>query len=178
MRVAMGTLAVLALVGGFVQIPGVTDVIAKFLEPTFADSTIAAGVDVTVKDSYLGLVVGAICSFIGIAGAFYLYLVATGATLRLRDRLRPIHSLLLNKWYFDELIDLLIYRPVLALGRFANSTVERVLVQGAIVGGASGGVRGLGAAVRTAQSGFVRFYALMVVAGMAGLGLYFLLVAN
>jgi NADH-quinone oxidoreductase subunit L len=178
MRVAMGTLAVLALFGGFVQIPGVTDVIEKFLEPTFADSTIAASVDVTVKDSYIGLFVGAICSIIGIGGAFYLYLVATGSTLRLRDRLRPLHTFLFNKWYFDELIDLLIYRPVIAIGRFANSTFERFVVDDGIVGGVSGGVRGIGAAVRTAQSGFVRFYALLVVAGMAGLGLYFLLAAS
>jgi hypothetical protein len=42
----------------------------------------------------------------------------------------------------------------------------------------SGGVGGLGAVVRTAQSGFVRFYALLVVAGLAGLGLYFLLAAS
>ena len=48
----------------------------------------------------------------------------------------------------------------------------------AIVGGATGGVRGLSDVVRGAQSGFVRFYALLVIAGMAGLGLYFLLVAS
>ena len=38
MKVAMGGLAVLATIGGFLQIPGVTDVLHHFLEPTFADS--------------------------------------------------------------------------------------------------------------------------------------------
>ena len=47
-----------------------------------------------------------------------------------------------------------------------------------IVRGVSGGVSGLGGAVRTAQSGFVRFYALLVLAGLAGLGLYFLIVSG
>ena len=52
------------------------------------------------------------------------------------------------------------------------------MVQGAIVGGATGAARGLGDIVRTAQSGFVRFYALLFVAGLAGVGLYFLVVAS
>ena len=38
MKVAMGALAVLAIVGGFLQIPGVTSELHHFLEPTFADS--------------------------------------------------------------------------------------------------------------------------------------------
>jgi hypothetical protein len=38
-------------------------------------------------------------------------------------------------------------------------------------------VRGAGGVVRTAQSGFVRSYALLLIGGFAGLGLYFLVVA-
>ena len=38
MRAAMGPLALLSIVGGVVAIPGVTDMIEKFLEPTFEDS--------------------------------------------------------------------------------------------------------------------------------------------
>ena len=38
MKVAMGTLALLAIVGGAVGIPGVTDTLEHFLEPTFEDS--------------------------------------------------------------------------------------------------------------------------------------------
>src|SRR3954462_4981486 len=38
MRVAMGALAVLAVVGGLLQVPGVDSAIHNFLEPTFADS--------------------------------------------------------------------------------------------------------------------------------------------
>ncbi len=178
MRIAMGVLAFGALFLGFLQIPGVTHVVESFLEPAFEHSLIAHTVDVTVRDSYIGLFVGAICSLVGIGAAFYLYLVAPGATLRLRDRFRPIHDFLEHKWYFDEAIDFLIYRPVVAVGRFASSVFEKVVVQGAIVGGATGGVRGLSDVVRGAQSGFVRFYALLVIAGMAGLGLYFLLVAS
>jgi NADH-quinone oxidoreductase subunit L len=177
MKAAMAVLAFGALFGGLIQIPGVTDVLESFLEPVFEASPIAASVHVSTTDAYIGMAVGAICSLLGIGAAFYMYMVAPGSTLRLRDRYRRLHGFLDNRWYFDELLDALVYRPVLACGRFASDTFERVVVDG-IVRGTSGGVGGLGAVVRTAQSGFVRFYALLVVAGLAGLGLYFLLAAS
>ncbi len=176
MKAAMGTLGFLALFGGLVQIPGVTHVVESFLEPTFAGSLIAEAVHVPTGAAYLGMLAGGICSLLGIGAAYYLYIVAPGSTVRLRDRFRRIHDFLARLWYFDELIDALVYRPVTALGRAADRTFERYVVNG-IVAGASGGARGLGAAVRTAQSGFLRFYALLVVGGLAALGLYFLLAA-
>src|SRR5581483_8375657 len=41
MRLAMGTLAVLAVIGGALQIPGIDDAVFNFLKPTFADSRFA-----------------------------------------------------------------------------------------------------------------------------------------
>ena len=64
-----------------------------------------------------------------------------------------------------------------AIGRFANSVFERFVVQG-IVEAASGLVKGAGAAVRGAQSGFVRAYALLLLGGFAALGVYFLVVSG
>ncbi len=66
---------------------------------------------------------------------------------------------------------------MIAFGRFCNAVFERFVVQG-IVNGASGAVKGAGAVVRGAQSGFVRAYALLLVGGFAALGIYFLVVAN
>jgi NADH-quinone oxidoreductase subunit L len=43
------------------------------------------------------------------------------------------------------------------------------------VGGTSGIVRAGSAAVRAAQNGFVRYYAALLVLGVAGVGFYFLL---
>ena len=41
MKIAMGMLALLAVVGGALQIPGVDDAVSRFLAPTFADSSLA-----------------------------------------------------------------------------------------------------------------------------------------
>ena len=63
------------------------------------------------------------------------------------------------------------------LGRFGSSTIERVLVQGALVGGASGTVRALSAAVRRVQTGYLRYYAALLLLGITSLGAYFLVSA-
>jgi hypothetical protein len=47
-----------------------------------------------------------------------------------------------------------------------------------LASGTSGGIGGVGQVVKTAQSGFVRFYALLVIGGLAAIGLYFLLAAS
>jgi NADH-quinone oxidoreductase subunit L len=173
MRVAMGTLAFLALFGGLVQVPGVDDAITKFLDPVFADSPLSA-IQPSVGAAWAGLAIGAVISLAGIGIAYYAYVVRPELPATLIQRLRPLYTLFANKWYFDELIDILVVRPALAIGRFADSTFERFVVDG-IVTGTADTVRGAGGIVRFVQSGFVRSYALLLVAGFAGLALYFLL---
>ena len=82
-------------------------------------------------------------SLLGIATAYYLYVVAPQTTERLRARAHAVYAFLVHKWYFDELYDALVYRPLIAIGRFANAVLERVVVQG-IVAGTVGAVRGVG----------------------------------
>jgi NADH-quinone oxidoreductase subunit L len=177
MAIAMAVLAVLSIVGGFLQIPGVDDAITRFLEPTFADSPLES-ITVSTADAWLGLLVGGILSILGIAIAYRIWVRdRERGTARLIGRVRPLHAFLFHKWYFDELLDALVYRPAVAFGRFCNDVVERYVVDGLVLGTVDV-VRGAGSVVRGAQSGFIRFYALLVIAGIAGLGLYFLLAAS
>ena len=173
---AMTILGFLALFGGLVQIPGVTDVIETFLAPAFADS-IFEDIIPSTGSAYIGLAVGAAVSIVGVAAAYLVYVSRPGTAPALIQRFRPIHAFLVNKWYFDELYDAVVYRPLIATGRFANAVIERVVVQG-IVTAAVDLVRGVGVVVRGAQSGFVRAYALLLVGGFAALGLYFLIASQ
>jgi NADH-quinone oxidoreductase subunit L len=175
MKAAMSVLAFLALFGGLVQIPGVDAVIEHFLEGSFEGSALFAIVPSTGA-AWLGLAIGALISLAGVGLAYYCYVLRPGVTLQLIARFRPVHDFLENKWYFDELFDVLVYRPVIGAGRFANAVVERVVVDG-LVGATTGVVRGFGSMVRGAQSGFIRAYALLLVTGFAALGLYFLVVS-
>jgi NADH-quinone oxidoreductase subunit L len=176
MRAAMGVLGLLAIVGGVLQIPGVTHVIESFFEPTFEDSIFHEVVPSTAS-AWLGLAVGGLIAIAGIGLAYYAYRMRPGVTRRWQERFGRLHRFLFAKWYFDELLDALFYRPTVALGRFANAVIERRVVQG-LVDTAVGTVRGAGAIVRGAQSGFVRAYALLLVGGFAALGVYFLVVAS
>jgi NADH-quinone oxidoreductase subunit L len=173
MRVAMGVLAVLALVGGLVQIPGVDDVVTKFLDPVWEGSRLAA-IEPSLGEDYVGLGIGGLIALAGIGIAYLLYVRRPELPRRLEQRLRPLHTLFANKWYFDEAIDFLVVRPALAVGRFSNRVFERFVVDG-LVSGTAETVRGAGGVVRAVQSGFVRSYALLLIAGFAGLALYFLL---
>ena len=176
MKVAMGTLALLAIIGGFLQIPGVSSELHHFLEPTFADSELYAELEPTATAEWIGLLVGAVIGLTGIAIAWRIY-GKGGNAAAIQARFRAPHKFFVNKWYFDEVIDFLIVRPVAWLGRFCNSTIERVLVNGAFVGGGTGLVRALSGAVRGLQSGYLRYYAALLLVGLTSLSLYFLVSA-
>jgi NADH-quinone oxidoreductase subunit L len=176
MKLAMGALALLAIVGGLVQIPKVTHVVDHFLEPTFADSALFHREPSGGLIGF-GLLLGAAVGIAGIAIAYVIWVSKPGLSARIRERFAPVHQVLVNRWYFDELIALLVVRPAQWFGAFAQQTFERVFVNGLLVGGATGIVRVGSSAVRAAQSGFLRYYAAMLVVGMVGLTSYFLLQA-
>jgi NADH-quinone oxidoreductase subunit L len=177
MKAAMAPLALLALIAGALQIPGVTDVLEHFLEPTFADSHY---IHDHPSDSaeYIGLLVGAVISLTGIGIAATLYLRRPGTTVRLAGRFSGVHDFLFHKWYFDELFDLTVVRPLRAAGRFGRTVVESAFVQGVLVDGTVGIVRAGSSFARGIQTGELRSYAGLVLVGAAALVLYFLIAAG
>jgi NADH-quinone oxidoreductase subunit L len=173
MRAAMGTLALLAIVGGIVAIPKSTSWLDHFLAPTFADSTLVGNASNTVL--VIGLILGAVVSVGGIATAYYVWVLRPGLATSIRARFAAPATLFEHKWYFDELIDALVVRPGAWFGRFAQNSFERVFVNGALIGGSTGLVRAGSALVRASQSGLLRVYAGLMLLGVAAVALYFLL---
>jgi NADH-quinone oxidoreductase subunit L len=177
MKLAMAPLALLAIVAGAAGIPGTTHVVEHFLEPTFHESQFAGHLPSTGA-AWAGLAIGAVIGIVGFAIAFVLYERRSGYTLQLRDRLRPLHDFLAKKWLFDELYDRLFVNPARALGRFGRERFEPAFVQGVMVNGAAGVVR-LGTSIaRAIQTGYLRLYAMVLLIGVGGLVLYFLLVSS
>src|SRR5215211_320058 len=174
MKAAMGPLAVLAVIGGYIGIPGLTDTLEHFLEPTFADSRFA---DSKPSDSaeYIGLGVGALIAITAIAAAAFVFLRRRELRLVVRERFDAVHTLLFRKWYFDEAYDAAVVRPMAAFGRFARNVIETRFVQETIVGGAVGLVRAGSSVARSVQSGYLRAYAALLVVGVTALGVYFLI---
>ena len=89
---------------------------------------------------------------------------------------RALYELFVNKWYFDEAD-----RPARRRARPRRSAASprtpssALVVDDTIVGGTTGIVRAGSAAVRAAQSGFLRYYAALLLLGVTGVGFYFLL---
>jgi len=176
MTIAMGLLAALAVVGGVLQIPGVDHVITNFLAPSLAGAPLAAtSHEPSTGTAWIGLIIGAVIGAVGITLAYVIYVARPGTAARFQVAAPWLHRFLVNKWYFDEAIDLIVVRPVLALGRFVDSVLERIVISGGVTGGVTGVVRSGSAAVRRAQTGFLRYYAGAMVLGLSIVVLYFLI---
>ena len=174
MKVAMSVLAFLSVVAGVLELPfNITDALGNFLEPTFARSLVAHPANDGLEAVGIGL--SAVIAIGGIWAAYVIWVKRPELATRIRERFSALYELFVHKWYFDEAIDLVIVRPFAWFGRWGRDTFERVFVDGALVGGTAGIVRAGSAAVRALQTGLLRSYAGLVVAGLAVVILYFLI---
>jgi NADH-quinone oxidoreductase subunit L len=178
MKLAMGLLAIGAIGAGFLQIPQVTHVVDDFLHPTFAGSRYFEELHPSDALTWGGMALGAALGILGILVAWSIWVRRPGTAARMRERFAPLYTLFSNRWYGDEIIDVLVVRPALWFGRFAQSTFERVVVNGLFVGGTTGLIRAGSAAVRARQTGFLRAYAALMLVGIAGALLWFLIEAS
>jgi NADH-quinone oxidoreductase subunit L len=179
MKIAMSLLALGALLGGILGVANVFDPLEKFLDPVFAKT--AGGSHIphpNDAEEYGGELVGGVISIIGISTAWFIYIKREGLSLQLMERFPRLHDFLVHKWYFDELYDAVFVRPILAAGRFGNTVIESDFVQGTLVGGATALVRAGSSFAHGIQSGYLRAYALLLLMGLGGLGLYFLLASS
>jgi NADH-quinone oxidoreductase subunit L len=177
MRLAMAPLGFLAVVAGFIAIPSVSKVLENFLEPTFAGSKLGPNLPNNASE-WEGLLVGGVLGILGFGLAYVLYERRAGYTLQLRDRFRPLHDFLFNKWGFDDLYDRAFVRPARSFGGWGRDVFESAFVQGVLVGGASGLVRAGTNFARGIQTGYLRVYAMVLLLGVGGLVLYFLLASS
>ncbi|SEH10612.1 NADH-quinone oxidoreductase subunit L [Thermoleophilum album] len=173
MKAAMAPLAVLSLVAGALQIPGVTHVIDTFLEPTFRDSALN-DLRPAPGEEWLGLALGAAIALTGLWLAHRAWVARPDLPTRLRSRFGLLHRALVERWYFDRAYQLVFVEGTQRLAASARRFIEQPVVEGALVGGTVALVRAGSAVVRAAQSGFVRAYAFGVVGGVLVALLWFL----
>jgi NADH-quinone oxidoreductase subunit L len=86
-----------------------------------------------------------------------------------------LYRFLLNKWYFDELYDLLFVRPAMRLGRFLWRTGDARIIDGLGPDGISARVLDVTRGAVRLQSGYLYHYAFVMLIGVAALVSYFML---
>jgi NADH-quinone oxidoreductase subunit L len=179
MTVPLMILAFLSIFGGWFAAPklvGGTDYFAKFLEPVFtmyapasaesaaaAVSESAASPAVTLFHALTGWPV--IVGILGLLVAWWFYIKSPETPKRLAASLRPLYTLIFNKYYVDEIYAALIVRPLLWIStHFLWHVVDEGVIDGT-VNGVARVARESGSELREIQSGNTRTYAAWVVVG-------------
>lgn len=114
---------------------------------------------------YLPLVVG----LLGIGLAYLCYMAMPAIPGTVAKLFKPIYIFLLNKWYIDELYDILFVRPIKALGTFSWKVIDIKLIDGLGPNGFAYVAQRVGQGISRVQSGLVYHYALVMLLGMVAL---------
>jgi NADH-quinone oxidoreductase subunit L len=101
----------------------------------------------------------------GIALAYWFYVLNPAIPARLATQFAPVYRFLLNKWYFDELYDLIFVRPAMWLGRELWKVGDAQIIDGVPNGLASMAEGGAGQVVRI-QTGSIAVYAFTMLIGL------------
>jgi NADH-quinone oxidoreductase subunit L len=159
-------LAVLSVIGGWIQFAPIWHPISDWLEPvarplvepTNAQEAVASG----------------LAFLFGLAGIFAAALLYAWKRYPV-PRLAFAQRTLEHKFYFDELYDYAFFRPAVGVARLLRRAIEEPLVLGS-VGGVAETVRELARGTRRVQTGLVRTYALAIAASLAVLTVVFVAV--
>ena len=127
--------------------------------------------DIPLVIAYLPLV----CGIAGIALAYLFYIVNPRLPLRLAQRYRELYLFLLNKWYFDELYDLLFVRPAMALGDGLWKSGDGAVIDGLGPNGIAALTRDLARQASRLQTGYLYHYAFVMLIGLAAFVTWYLL---
>jgi len=106
---------------------------------------------------------------LGFVGAWIFYIRRPDFPARLAGQFDLIYRLLLNKYYFDEIYDVIFTRFAKWLGRFLWKRGDGTIIDGTINGVAMGILPYLNRIAARMQSGYVYHYALATVLGVVGL---------
>ncbi len=106
-----------------------------------------------------------IVGVIAIALAYLFYLVKTDLPKKLAESLKPLYKISYNKWYFDEIYEVIFVSPTKKLGNFLWRTIDIKGVDG-MPNGAALLCKKAAANISKLQTGFVYNYALAIVLGL------------
>jgi NADH-quinone oxidoreductase subunit L len=210
MLIPLGILAVLSIVGGWIGWPaslGGGNWLEHWLEPVFehgpavtahvAAAEGGAGHDPT---EYILMFASLAVALIGVGIAYHFFVRRPESADRMAEQFRPVHTLLLNKYYVDEVYSaVFVDGPV--MGKMLGSGLsefDKYVVDGGVNGAGwitrgtsslsilwdtwvvDGAVRFLGFftkvlsfPMRMIQTGFVSSYALVIVLGLLVISYFF-----
>jgi NADH-quinone oxidoreductase subunit L len=116
---------------------------------------------------FVMMVIGAVVSYV-------FYIRRPYIPVELARQHQMLYQFLLNKWYFDELYDLIFVRPAKWIGRFLWKVGDGKIIDGFGPDGVSAGVLDVTRNVVKLQTGYLYHYAFAMLIGVAGLITWFM----
>jgi NADH-quinone oxidoreductase subunit L len=110
---------------------------------------------------------------LGFLLAYWMYIRSPHMPAQLAERHDILYRFLLNKWYFDELYDMIFVRPAQWLGRLFWKGGDGKIIDGVGPNGIAARVIDVTNRVVKLQTGFVYHYAFAMLIGVAALITYF-----
>jgi NADH-quinone oxidoreductase subunit L len=163
-------LAILSVIGGWFALPTFfqgPDYFANFLGPVFGGrESVEAVTEAATHQLELILAGVAVASaLIGLGVAYWLYVKKPTKPGDLAKSMKPAYTMLLNKYFVDELYAFLVVRPLLWLSTNVFWKATDVAGIDGTVNGIAHGATAIGDSVRHSQSGNTRSYGVWVVVG-------------
>jgi NADH-quinone oxidoreductase subunit L len=150
MTLPLMVLAVLSVGGGYIPV-------MHWLSPAYPQLAPENKVPVIISSAF---------GIFGIFLAWLFYFARPALAESFKGAAGPIYTLVLNKYYVDELYNGIVVQPLKALSRFVLwRGVDEAVIDTAGVNGLGRLVRGWGGWLKWLQSGSIRNYATWVVAG-------------
>ena len=112
---------------------------------------------------------------LGLLVSYIFYIRRPYLPVALAEQQPMLYQFLLNKWYFDELYDLILVRPAKWIGRFLWKVGDGYLIDGLGPDGVSARVLDVTRNVVKIQTGYLYHYAFAMLIGVAGLITWFML---
>ena len=123
-----------------------------------------------VRSSYLPTVMMVIGAYV----SYVFYIRRPYLPVELARQQPLLYQFLLNKWYFDELYDLIFVRPAKWIGRFLWKVGDGYIIDGFGPDGVSARVLDVTRNVVKLQTGYLYHYAFAMLIGVAGLITWFM----
>ncbi|TMQ49150.1 MAG: NADH-quinone oxidoreductase subunit L [Candidatus Eisenbacteria bacterium] len=162
-------LAVLSVIGGFVQVPILAggQRLDQFLEPVFADAVdlAPAAHAASAAGAEVGLmVISLVVALMGIFVAYKFYVADPELPRRLAEQMRGAYRLVFNKYWVDEIYESFVVQPIYQGSVRLWERFDAAVIDGAVNGVGRQIERGA-ELLRLAQTGYVQVYALILTLG-------------
>jgi NADH-quinone oxidoreductase subunit L len=112
---------------------------------------------------------------VGFLVSWFFYIRRPDIPMELASQHRLLYQFLLNKWYFDELYEIIFVRPAKWIGRQLWKKGDGMLIDGFGPDGISARVLDVTRGVVRMQTGYLYHYAFAMLIGVAGLITWFIL---